>query len=333
VSDIAPELEKHVLRPSPEEIRGLRILFYTQRAAALGDPKAPDLFWGAVLRRLRDLGAVITLTDDAEAFLKPLDYDFVFCTQLPSTFDGHELFMPTVAAFRGVPCLGAPPPIRAMSEDKVIAKAVAASLGVDVAKHRVIDPRQPGIGNAFTPGRWILKPRRGVMSHNISYIEDANVWRKAISRAAHPMHNGQEFIAEEFVPGLNLAAPVVEGLPPGSLPVFLERGETRQNILSASGKEGITPDYDNEPYSGPGAAEAKAAAAKLAQAMGPFDYARCDFRFEPVTNRLVFLEINMSCAMGPLTVLSRAAAKVGIDHPTLVGHILTHSLRRQRRAA
>ena len=78
---------------------------------------------------------------------------------------------------------------------------------------------------------------------------------------------------------------------------------------------------------------AKAAAAKMAEVMGPFDYARFDFRYEPVSNRLVFLEVNMSCAMGPLTVLTRAAEKVGIDHPTLVGHILSHSLRRQRRAA
>ena len=115
MSDIAPELDKHVLRPSPEEIRGLRILFYSQQAATFDTSDAPELYWSAVVRHLRELGAIVTLTSDPEDFLRPLEYDFVWCSQLPSTFDGHELLLPNLTAFRHVPCLGASAPIRALS--------------------------------------------------------------------------------------------------------------------------------------------------------------------------------------------------------------------------
>ncbi|MGH3426587.1 MAG: hypothetical protein ACRDQZ_03280 [Mycobacteriales bacterium] len=64
--------------------------------------------------------------------------------------------------------------------------------------------------------------------------------------------------------------------------------------------------------------------------MAPFDYARFDFRYDPESKRLVFLEVNMNCAMGPGAVVTRTAAMRGVDYQTLVGHIVTRSLRRQR---
>jgi D-alanine-D-alanine ligase len=320
------DIERYVLRPTPEEIRDTRVLFYTYNPANVTDEQTK-------LATLRELGLEVTLLTDPEPLFGDLDYDFIFTTQLEGLFPGHEGLIPALAARRGIPCLGAHGPTRAISEDKLLGKAVAASLGVEVARHRLVDPREPGISNLYPPGRWILKPRRGVMSDHISYIEDAYAWRKAVTRAAHPMHGGQEFLAEEFVPGLNLAVPVVEGFPPGAFPAFLERGEARHNILTKSGKEGDTPDYASEPYDGPGAAQARAAAARLAAAIAPFDYARFDFRYEPVADRLVFLEVNMNCAMGPPTVVGQAALLAGMDYPAFVGHVFAHSLRRQRRAA
>jgi D-alanine-D-alanine ligase len=196
----------------------------------------------------------------------------------------------------------------------------------------LIDPKNPSISSTYPGGRWVLKPRCGVMSETLDVVDDAPSWRRAIGRAMHPMHGGQEFLAEEFIPGLNLAAPVIDGFPPNSFTAFLERGEKTHNILTKSGKEGTTADYGSEPYSGPGAAEATAAAAKLAAALGPLDFARFDFRFEPVSNRLVFLEVNINCAIGPLSVAGQAAALRGVDHLTLMRHIIAHSLRHQRKA-
>jgi D-alanine-D-alanine ligase len=333
VVELAADIGKAILRPTPEEVRDTRVLFHSRYATDLSVEQWNQFgytvaYHKAVVETLRTLGLRVTTGSDVEMLFRPLEFDFIWFTQVEAPFQGHELLIPTVAALRGISFLGPSAPVRAFSEDKVVGKALASAVNVDVAEHRVINPRAPGAGDLDLAGRWVLKPRTGVMSEHITVVEGPGGWRYAIKRAGHTRHAGREFIAEEFVPGLNLAVPVIEGLP--ALPVFQERGEAKNNILTESGKEGKTNDYVSEVYTGPGAEEAQAAAARLASAIAPFDYARFDFRFDPAKNRLVFLEVNMNCAMGPASVLNRAAALRGIDYPTLVGHIFTHSLRRQR---
>jgi D-alanine-D-alanine ligase len=335
---IAPsDLSKYVLFPSPNEIRDTRVLFHTRHATDLTEERKRRfgytvIYHEAILRTLRNIGLNVTPGSDPEMFFKGLDFDYIYFTQIEDQFQGHELLIPCIAAFRRIAFLGPAAPVRALSEDKILAKALAASIGIEVAKHRVISPRLPGISDLSLPGRWIVKPRTGVMSEHIAFIEDEADWRAALTNVTDPRHAGREFIAERFVPGLNLTVPVIEGFPLQGFPVFVERGEPRNNILTEAGKEGHSTDYKSEPYSGPGADEASAAAARLAAAIAPFDYARFDFRFDPEQSRLVFLEVNMNCAMGPAAVVTRAAALQGIDYQSLVGHIFTHSLRRQQKA-
>jgi D-alanine-D-alanine ligase len=326
MSNISPEIAGHLLRPTDKEIRNTRVWYHHKNPNEMFE--APER-----LASLRSFGFTVTPLHEIGQLLGEHDYDFIFQPHVEEPFSGHEVLLPALAAFQGIACLGPPAPTWAISEDKVLGKAMAASIGLEVARHRLVNPREPGVANLYPPGRWVLKPRTGVMSASVGYIDDAASWRRTITQAAHPLHEGREFLAEEFVPGLNIAVPVIEGFPPRSLSAFLEHGEARNNILTRSGKEGQTADYASEPYNGPGAAQAVAAAAKLAAAISPFDYARLDFRYEPVANRLVFLEVNLICAMGPFSVVGQAAALHGIDHKALIGHIFAHSLRRQRKAA
>lgn len=329
-SDLRPCL----LYPSPEEIRSTRVLFHTKHATDLTEERFKRFGYtvtshAAVLNALRAIGLSVTPASDAAILFQDLDFDFIYFTMYDEAFTGHELLIPCIAAFRGIPFLGPPATIRALSEDKTLGKALASSLGIEVPAHRVIDPLRPGAAGVFLPGRWILKPRNGVMSEHLAYVDSEIGWHAALAMAAEPRHEGREFIAEAFVPGLNLTVPVIEGFPPQSLPVFIEHGEPHHNILTEAGKEGQTPDYQSEPYAGPGAAEASAAAARLAAATTPFDYARFDFRYDPATKCLLFLEVNMNCALGPAAVVPRAAESRGIGYDALVAHIFTHSLRRQ----
>ena len=329
-----PDLSACVLRPSHNEIRDTHVLFHTIHATDLTQERVNRygytvVYHRTILNTLRNIGLRVTPGSDPEMLLQDLDFDYIYFTQIDDPFQGHELLIPCIAAYREIPFLGPPAPVRALSEDKVLGKALAASVGVEVAKHVVINPRQPGNLDLSPPGRWVVKPRTGVMSEHLALVDDEFGWRAVLSRIADPQHANREFIAEEFVPGLNLTVPIIEGFPLSGFPVFVERGEPRNNILTESGKEGQTADYASEPYFGPGSAMASAAAARLATAISPFDYARFDFRFEPERNRLVFLEVNMNCAMGPAAVVARAAALQGIDYQSLVGHVFTHSLRRQ----
>jgi D-alanine-D-alanine ligase len=335
--DTLSDLSDYILSPSPNEIRDTHVLFHTRHATDLTDERRRRfgytvVYHEAILKNLRNVGLTVTPGSDPEMFFNALDFDYIYFTQIEGDFQGHELLIPCIAAYRGIAFLGPPAPVRALSEDKILAKALAASLGIEVAKHRIINPLMPGIGDLALPGSWIMKPRTGVMSEHITFIDGEAAWPAALTNATDPRHGGREFIAERFIPGLNLTVPVIEGFPLQAFPVFVERGEPRNNILTEAGKEGQSGDYKSEPYSGPGADEASAAAARLAAAIAPFDYARFDFRFDPDQRRLVFLEVNMNCAMGPAAVVTRAAALRGIDYQSLVGHIFTHSLRRQKKA-
>jgi D-alanine-D-alanine ligase len=335
MQDTPSDPGKFILRPSPNEVRNTHVLFHTKHATDLTQERVNRygytvVYHRTVLETLRNIGLRVTPGSETEMLFRPMDFDFIWFTQVDEPFLGHEMLIPCIGASRGIPFLGPSGPIRALSEDKVLGKALAASVGIDVAKHVVINPIMPN-SDLSLPGRWVFKPRTGVMSEDLAFIDSEAGWRDVLAKVEDPRHANREFIAEEFVPGLNLTVPVVEGFPARSLPVFIERGESRNNILTEAGKEGRSSDYSSEPYTGPGAEMASAAAAQLAAAIFPFDYARFDFRFDPERNRLVFLEVNMNCAVGPAAVVARAAGLLGIDYPSLIGHIFTCSLRRQQR--
>jgi D-alanine-D-alanine ligase len=279
---------------------------------------------------LREFGLNVTPASELDVLFEPLDFDFVYSIHHHEAFEGHELLASAVAAYRGVPCLGGAAPLRAVGEDKVLAKRLAASLGIEVADHRLVDPHDPAAADQPPPGRWILKPRSGVASDTILRGDGKADWKKALAAAAHPKHRGRTFIAESFVPGINLTVPVIEGFPARSFDVFEEKGRPGDNILTSAGKDGSKPEYACQPYVGPGAEGAAAAAVKLAAELSPFDYARFDFRYDPEKNRVVFLEVNLACNLSPAGVVARAAALRGIDYYALLGHVFAYSLRRQR---
>ena len=329
------DLSEFVLRPSPDEVRCTHILFHARHATDSSPERRqrygyPVVEHAVILKTLRDLGFKVTAGSDPEDLLGPLDCDFIFTMHTQASYEGHELFAPVLAAFRGIPFIGAPAPIRAIAEDKVLGKHVAASIGLEVSEHHLINPLRLDTADFWLPGRWIIKPRGGCDSVAVALVEGQPAWRDALAAAADPRHEGRGFIAEAFVPGLNLTVPVIEGLPARSLAVFEEHGRKGDNILDQAGKIGHSGDYSAEPYFGPGAEQASAAAARMAAALSPFDYARFDFRYDPNAERLVFLEGNIVCSLGPATVVARAAELCGIDYPSLVGHLVTRSLRRQR---
>ena len=327
-------IEEFLLRPSHQELHDSRVLFLARHATNFSRERQEKygyhvVYHATLLKTLRDLGLKVKPASNFKVLFEAPDYNYLYGIHSHALFDGHELLAPSIAAFHGIPFLGAPAPVRALSEDKVLGKGLAASIGLDVAEHRVINPSAADMTDFAMPGSWILKPRGGIASDALMKVDNEADWREALTAAADPRNEGREFIAEEFVPGLNLTVPVVEGFPPEFLATFIERGRAGDNLLTKEGKRGQNPDYASEPYDGPGAAEASAAAARLAAEISPCDYARFDFRYDPETKRLVFLEMNIACNKSPASVIRQAALLHGIEYPALVGHIFTYSLRRQ----
>ena len=68
---------------------------------------------------------------------------------------------------------------------------------------------------------------------------------------------------------------------------------------------------------------------RLLPELWPFDYGRFEFRYDPATNDLLFMEVNLSCNLWSKKTISRSAASIGVDHAALVETIVGHSLARQ----
>jgi D-alanine-D-alanine ligase len=327
-------VSKHLLSPTPDEVAGTHVLFLARHALDSSPERTAKYgyhvtYHAILLKVLRELGFRVTPASEHDALFGPLNFDFLYAIHSHAIFDGHELIAPAIAAYRGVACLGASAPTRAISEDKVLAKQVAASIGIKVAAHKILNPRDADIDRLNLPGAWIVKPRGGIASDAVIKVDTESDWRGARETILDPRHDGREFIVEEFVPGLNLTVPVVEGFPPGSFAVFEERGRPGDNVLTNEGKRGLNNTYQSAPYKGPGAQEALDAAWKMAAEITPFDYARFDFRYDPKARRLVFIEVNIACNMAPASAIYRSAALHGIQYQALVAHVLTYSLRRQ----
>ncbi|MEH2521738.1 D-alanine-D-alanine ligase [Bradyrhizobium sp. AZCC 1610] len=328
------QISNYLLSPNREERASTHILFLAKHALDSSPERRAKygyhvVYHALLLQALRGLGFRVTPAAEHQVLFRPLDFDFLYAIHSHAIFDGHELLAPAIAAHHGVACLGASATARALSEDKVLAKHVAASLGIQVAKHRVISRSDLENRDFSLPGSWIVKPRGGIASDAVMKVDNDADWRNALTAIADPRHEGRQFIAEEFVPGLNLTVPVVEGFPTGSFVAFEERGRPGDNVLTNEGKRGLDNTYKSGPYQGPGAQEVLEATARMAAEISPFDYGRFDFRFDPETRRAVFIEVNIACNMAPASAIYRSAALHGIKYEELVGHVLTYSLRRQ----
>jgi D-alanine-D-alanine ligase len=61
----------------------------------------------------------------------------------------------------------------------------------------------------------------------------------------------------------------------------------------------------------------------------PFDYGRFEYRYDPKTGDVRFMEVNLSCNLWSKKTISRSARSLGFSHAELVENILAHSLERQ----
>ena len=68
--------------------------------------------------------------------------------------------------------------------------------------------------------------------------------------------------------------------------------------------------------------------AKLIPELAPFDYGRFEFRLNPATGDVNFLEVNLQCNLWSQRVIGKSALLAGITYPELVETILAGSMAR-----
>jgi D-alanine-D-alanine ligase len=200
----------------------------------------------------------------------------------------------------------------ALCFDKFACKAVAARLGIPVAKDQLLPAGQVvsySDVSAELGARMILKPRRDGSSVGLHLVNDENAFNESAGDMACT-----DYLAEAFLDGYDLTVGIL--------------GETAMGVVSVHPDGGLY-DYRHKYTAGltryevpakipdSRAAQLRDWSVKLFKACGCRDLARVDFRLGP-EGELIFLEINTLPGMTSTSLLPKSASCTGMDFSHLV---------------
>ena len=254
--------------------------------------------------------------------------NYVFTIYNIAPFRNSEVYVSALSAATGIACLGAPPNIRALIEDKWLTKLTAQALGVPTPAGAVFGPGVPARTPAFD-GPYIAKPRFGAASMGIDN-QSAHADFEALAPRATALGAGiDECLVEQVVGDFDVTVPIlVDEDGPVALPSVLQATNSAYGIFTHRHKRKLIPGLAREfPGDEPWVAPIVEDALRIARAVTPYDYIRCDFRFGAGGHAL--LECNMACSIGSEMAFAQSAATAGIPLEALVEHILVTSLDRQ----
>jgi D-alanine-D-alanine ligase len=319
----------------------LRLMFLAKHAHGTGTPDPADgnhaIYHHELKTTLQQAGFhVIPASSFADVERRP-DVDFVITLLNRAGFEHSEMLAPLQLVRHGIPFLGASPMLRGLADDKHLFKLAARARGVPTADWHILrrgglDLSIPEIG----PFPWVVKPNASSASFGVSIVSDRS---EAMSSVEALWALGHDVIVERWEPAFDVAVPVIgaEDGSPWLLPAMtyhskdgslLRSYEEKRGLVDTGGDDELVPVA--EPWLNDRLSELTHA---LLPELWPFDYGRFEFRYDPATRHVSFMEVNLSCNLWSKKSISRSAATLGITHVQLVEAIVAHSLRRQGVAA
>lgn len=316
-------------------------LLYLARHAPLvpGPPPPLDLEYGIAPKYhheihciLVNLGFKVECSRSLNTLLQEATTpDYVFSLINRAPFRGSEVFVSAACEYRGLPYLGAGPHIRALAEDKHLAKAYARHLRIPTPPWTVYRTDEVRLTPPRFHGPYIAKPRCGAASCGITADSIQETWSALRSSVEDILATGQDVIVERLIEGRNVTLPIVGGSPPIVLPPVETSSSKPSQLITHAQKRyleaGLTRTLYQEGYR---LHEIKRYGQKLANNLQPIDYTRIDFRV-PFDSRepLQMLEFNVCCNLGSHAAIAFSAQSVGISQTELILRILEYSFRRQ----
>ena len=314
----------------------LRILFLARHACGDGRAHATDgnhaTYHHELRTTLERIGLNVTAADSFDAIARCPEADFVIPLLNRGGFTNSEMLAPLLLAQHGVPYLGASPILRGLADDKHLAKLAARHHDIPTPAWRI---HRRGAGPIERPrpavDRMVVKPNASSASWGVRIIDD---WADAIQHIGWLHDNGHDAIVEDYAPLLDIAVPVIGGASPDPwlLPPMAYVPDDPHRLRSYEEKRALV-DTDIDPLvpiTDPAViAQLDGYTRALARELWPFDYGRFEYRYDPHSGAVQFMEVNLSCNLWSQKTISRSAASIGIDHATLVESIVAHSLARQ----
>ncbi|BBF68056.1 D-alanine--D-alanine ligase family protein [Sphingomonas bisphenolicum] len=320
--------------PAADKAR-LHILFLAKHARAGGRPDAQDgnhaVYHHEMRTTLEAIGLHVDVADSYDALFDRPDADFVVTLLNRGGFQNSEMLAPLLLSRHAMPHLGASPIVRGLSDDKYLSKLIARARGVPTMNAQLF--RRGGLFDApaFQADRLVVKPNASSASWGVKMVDD---WTAAQDHADSLFALGHDVLVEQWAPLLDVAVPVIGGSggQPWILPPMLyvpadphrERSYEEKRGLIDAGDDPLVLVEDMDLR-----ARLEAMTAALLPEFWPFDYGRFEFRYDPASGQVLFMEVNLSCNLWSKKTISRSAASIGLDHAALVETIVGHSLARQ----
>lgn len=269
--------------------------------------------------------------NNAEAIINnngKIDYIFSLLNRAP--YRNSEVFISALAEYYNIPYLGARPNIRALAEDKHLAKMMATYCGITTPKWVVADMATPLQMNAPFPGPYFVKPRFGASSKHIDETSICESWEQVKNQTMRLFLTGEDAIIEEFVDGVYYSSPVIlKSKAAFVLPPVQEKSILKGNVVTYLQKRkvdgGLTRTIEKNSVI---SKKIELASKTIMQQIQPVDYARIDFILTP-TGKLHFLEFNICCNLGVQSAFVLSATSAGMSHEELILSILKESMSRQ----
>jgi len=316
----------------------LKIMLLAKHAAKDGQRDAHDgnhaIYHHELRTTLEEIGLNVVAAQNYDALSSKPDVDFVIPLLNRGGFVHSEMLGPLQLTRHRVPFLGAAPIIRGLTDDKHLTKLVARAKGVTTADwklYRVGDA--PITPPDFFAERLIVKPNASSASWGIGLYDN---WHDAVAKVRWLHDRGHDAIVEEWVPLIDIGVPVIAGDlgRPWILPPMIYAPDDPHKLRSYEAKRGLIASDELDPLERVEdlqlVARLETAVEPLLEEFWPFDYGRFEFRFDPATGALSFMEVNLSCNLWSKKTISRSARTLGLSHRDVVENIVAHSLGRQR---
>jgi D-alanine-D-alanine ligase len=269
-----------------------------------------------VIAALREAGfdvLPVVVGEDLRETLAALDPkpDVVF-NALHGRF-GEDGAIQGVLDWMGVPYTHSGVRASALAMDKVAAKAIFASVGLPIARHRVVTVEELEAADPL-PRPYVIKPQNEGSSVGVEILQAGDNRRAEIARN---WRYGRTALAEEYIPGRELTVSVMGDRALAVTEIaaahafydyeskYADGGST--HVIPAKVPSEIT-------------VQAMDVALRAHTALGCAGASRSDFRYDDTEGspgRLVLLEVNTQPGLTPTSLLPEQAAFLGIGFPAL----------------
>ncbi len=321
----------------PAEIKEKKnLLFLAKWAEGDGSPQGIDgthAAYHAELREtLKSIGFSVEASGRMERLFEPLDHvDFIVSFMNRFGFSGSEMLAPLLSVFHKKPFFGANPILRGLGDDKHLMKLAVRGRGVQTPDWMII--RRGAIALPEPTFEWtqlIIKPNASSASWGIAIADN---WPDAKAHAQKLLSEDNDVIIESFIAGFEIALPVIGSQGPWILPALEMDPGNSSTVRTYEQKRHLTGGEDTVELK---VIEDEAlldrldyAARTLLPEIWPHDFGRMEFKYDPPTDTLNFIEINLSCNLWSRKASSVSARSLGITHEQFVETMLVHSLHRQ----